>query len=122
MPEYNPKTHEPIIINLYEQGFVRAYTDIDSPTWANAYKSAIVAGYSPTYARVILGHFPKWKIKKTLENMQNPLSKLAIKQLSSEDSRIYTPSKRELKRRQIEENKHSKAVLEACREEFGDLE
>ena len=56
MPEYNPAIHGVIEINFYETRFVKAYTDIDSTTFGNAYQSAIKAGYSPSYARVI-GHY-----------------------------------------------------------------
>lgn len=107
MPEYNPAIHDVIEINFYETRFVKAYIDIDSATFGNAYQSAIQAGYSPSYARVIGHYYPKWRIKKALENMNNPLAQSLI---SDESDGEYTPSKRELKRLRTEENRRFNEV------------
>lgn len=75
MPEYNPDTHDPIIVDLQAFAFVRAYTNLDSDSFVNMYQSAIHAGYSHNYPRVIGHYFPKRRIKKLIKNMQNPLGK-----------------------------------------------
>lgn len=58
-------------ITLKEFEFLRAYIDIDSPTFANAYQSCIKAGYSKSYCRVIRRNYPilrmKW-LKKALKD------------------------------------------------------
>lgn len=50
-------------ITLKEFDFLRAYIDIASPTFANAYKSALQAGYTKSYARVIRRHYLPWRMK-----------------------------------------------------------
>lgn len=52
-----------ISITLQEFDFLRAYIDIASPTFGNAYKSALKAGYTNTYARVIKRHYSPWRMK-----------------------------------------------------------
>lgn len=50
-------------ISLQEFDFLRAYIDLESPTFANAYQSALKAGYSKAYARVIRRHYPVFRLK-----------------------------------------------------------
>ena len=52
-----------INITLQEFEFLRAYIDIESLTFGNAYKSALKAGYTNTYARVIKRHYQPWRMK-----------------------------------------------------------
>lgn len=52
-----------INITLQEFEFLRAYIDIESPSFGNAYKSALKAGYTNTYARVIKRHYQPWRMK-----------------------------------------------------------
>lgn len=52
-----------ICITLQEFDFLRAYIDIESPTFGNAYQSALKAGYTNTYARVIRRHYSLWRMK-----------------------------------------------------------
>ncbi len=50
-------------ITLQEFDFLRAYIDIASPSFGNAFKSALKAGYSNNYARVIRRHYQPWRMK-----------------------------------------------------------
>ncbi|OHB25851.1 MAG: hypothetical protein A2542_03425 [Parcubacteria group bacterium RIFOXYD2_FULL_52_8] len=50
-------------MTLQEFGFLRAYIDIASPTFGNAYQSALEAGYTNNYARVIKRHYSSWRLK-----------------------------------------------------------
>lgn len=50
-------------ITLKEFGFLRSYIDIASPTFGNAYKSALKAGYSMPYCRVIRRQYPAWRMR-----------------------------------------------------------
>lgn len=52
-----------ISITLQEFDFLRAYTDLESPTFGNAYQSALKAGYSKSYCRVIRRNYPLWRMK-----------------------------------------------------------
>ena len=52
-----------ISITLHEFDFLRAYIDIASPTFGNAYQSALKAGYTKNYARVIRRHYQPWRMK-----------------------------------------------------------
>lgn len=49
-------------VNWQEIEFVRAYTDIQSPTFANGYRSGIAAGYSVSYSRNIRSHYSSDRI------------------------------------------------------------
>ncbi len=58
-------------ITLQEFDFLRAYIDIASPTFGNAYQSALKARYTNGYARVIRRHYRPWRmklLKKALED------------------------------------------------------
>ena len=52
-----------ISITLKEFDFLRAYIDIGSPSFGNAYRSATKAGYSMSYCRVISRNYPLWRMK-----------------------------------------------------------
>jgi hypothetical protein len=66
-----------------QQLFLSSYTDPKSPTFANAYQSALKANYSKDYAENITGQLPEWlsenlgdmrrlrKAEKNLEEVQN---------------------------------------------------
>ena len=55
--------YKKINITLQEFDFLRAYIDIGSPTFGNAYQSALKAGYTRYYARVIRRHYQSWRMK-----------------------------------------------------------
>ena len=55
--------YKKINITLHEFDFLRAYIDISSPTFGNAYRSALKAGYTRYYARVIRRHYQPWRMK-----------------------------------------------------------
>ena len=55
--------YKKINITLQEFDFLRAYIDIASPTFGNAYQSALKAGYTKYYARVIRRHYQAWRMK-----------------------------------------------------------
>ncbi len=65
MPKYS------IQITLHEFDFLRHFANLESETFGNAYQSALKAGYSESYARVILRNYPvfrrKW-LKKAMED------------------------------------------------------
>ena len=52
-----------IKITLQEFDFLRAYIDLESSSFGNAYQSALKAGYSRNYCRVIKRHYPTWRMK-----------------------------------------------------------
>jgi len=55
-------------LNEQQQTFLKSYLDPKSPTWGNAYQSAIKAKYSEEYAQNITGQMPDWlseNIRKT---------------------------------------------------------
>ncbi len=54
-------------ITLQEFDFLRSFADLESPLFGNAYQSAIKAGYSESYARVIRRHYSTWR-RKLLKN------------------------------------------------------
>ncbi len=60
-----------INITLHEFDFLRHYADLVSDTFGNAYQSALKAGYSEPYARVIRRNYPisrrKW-LKNALKD------------------------------------------------------
>ena len=60
-----------ISITLKEFEFLRAYIDIESPTFGNAYKSALQAGYTNNYARVIKRHYQPWRMKLLKNTLKN---------------------------------------------------
>ena len=53
MPRYSH-----VNITLHEFDFLRHYADLASETFGNAYQSALKAGYSVPYARVIKRNYP----------------------------------------------------------------
>ncbi len=55
--------HKKFSITLQEFDFLRAYIDIASPTFGNAYQSALKVGYTRYYARVIRRHYKAWRMK-----------------------------------------------------------
>lgn len=52
-----------ISITSQEFDFLRAYIDIESPIFGNAYQSALKAGYSRYYSRVIRRHYTQMRMK-----------------------------------------------------------
>jgi phage terminase small subunit len=62
-----------ISISTKELDFLRHYADLESETFGNAYRSALKAGYSASYARVIRRHYHPWRmkwLKKALKDKQ----------------------------------------------------
>lgn len=117
MPEYSPTIHNPIDINLREIDYVKAYTNLDSPTWGNAFRSAIRAGYSPSFARVITHYITKQRIQKVRKNLRNPMIKSLIKSTREQPPPTYMlPSKRFEKRLKTEANRRWKEFLMDLRE------
>ena len=60
-----------VSITLKEFDFMRAYTDIASPTFGNAYQSALKVGYRSNYGRVIRRNYPPLRmilLKKILKD------------------------------------------------------
>ena len=109
MPEYIPTIHDPLTINLREIDFVKAYTNFSSPTWGNAYQSAIHAGYSPSFARVITHYITKGRIKKLKQDMRNPMVKSLIKSTREQPAPMYEkPSKRFENKLKTEQNRRWK--------------
>ncbi len=63
--------YKKINITLQEFDFLRAYIDVSSPTFGNAYRSGLKAGYSKSYCRVIKRNYPKWRmiwLKRALDD------------------------------------------------------
>ena len=70
MKNVNKKNYESEIkaagfkgIGSKEFDFMRSYADLESPLFGNAYRSALKAGYSESYARVIRRHYGLWRRK-----------------------------------------------------------
>jgi len=59
----NMSENAKISITLQEFDFLRGYLDFESPCFGNAYQSALKAGYSKSYCRVIRRHYPVWRMK-----------------------------------------------------------
>lgn len=116
MPEYDPSIHEPITISLYENDFVKAYTNIDSPTFGNAYQSAIKAGYAPSYTRVILHYFPKWRLKQAQKKLSDPLTQSFIHELRHHDPREVPMPTRAEKRMKAESNRRFNELMAEVQE------
>lgn len=57
------KNNGQITITLQEFNFLRAYIDISSDSFGNAFQSALKAGYTKTYARVVKRHYSPWRMK-----------------------------------------------------------
>lgn len=111
MPTYNPEIHDSIIIDARAFDFVQALTSIDSPTFGNYFGSAIQAGYSHSYARVIGQFFPKCRIKRIIKTMGNPAAQASIKRMQEEpDDPYYPPPKRMQKRLRTEQNRQFNEV------------
>jgi hypothetical protein len=49
--------------------FIDAYCDPDSPTYGNAYQSALKAKYSKEYAKVINNRTTKWMSEKVKDDL-----------------------------------------------------
>lgn len=119
MPEYNPAIHDPVRINLRAARFAHALTDLNSDSFGNMYKSARKAGFSHSFSRVIGIYYPRWKIKRVLQTTATPWAQSMVKQMQNQPKSDYYPSKRSIKRQQIEENKRSKEVLDEIIRYFG---
>lgn len=68
-----------------QEAFLKAYLDPKSPTWGNAYQSALKAGYSDEYSQNITGQMPDWLsenirrtniVLKAERNLENALEGL----------------------------------------------
>lgn len=105
MPIHDPEIHDRIVIDPRALDFVQALVNIDSGTFGNYYKSGIIAGYKPSYCRVIGHHFPKCRIKRVIKTMQNPFAQAVAKRMREESGEDYQPSKRAVKRMKAEQNR-----------------
>lgn len=124
MPQNNHTIHNPLIINPKAFAYVQALTDIDSPTFGNQYRSALKAGYSHYYARVIGHYFPKWRIKKTLTDMEDPLAQALVEEITRINASDISPgpSRREEKRTQAVANRKFKEVKDELDAILGPIE
>lgn len=71
------------LLTPQQELFLERYTNPKSPTFSNAYKSALESGYSEEYAQNITGQMPEWlsenisdmkrlrKAEKNLDEVQN---------------------------------------------------
>lgn len=82
-----------------QQLFLNAYLDPQSPTWSNAYQSALKAGYSEDYAENITGQMPNWLSEKLGETqlVTTALNNLAATLLSENPNLQWDATKFTLK-------------------------
>lgn len=91
------KNSNQITITLQEFEFLRAYIDIASPTFGNAYQSALKAGYTKTYARVIRRHYSAWRMKLLKMALKNTDLVGMIEATRNIDFGATMPNKRKVK-------------------------
>jgi len=84
-------------ITLQEFDFLRAYIDIASPTFGNAYQSALKAGYRKNYARVIRRHYQPWRMKLLKNALKNDDLVQMIEATRNLDFGTPIPNERKLK-------------------------
>jgi len=85
-----PQVRESIAISLQEYNFVQAYCRMDSVTFGNARQSALQAGYSPSYACVILRYFPRWRLKQIQQFGEDEQVQVAL-EMAQEESGMKPP-------------------------------
>lgn len=92
MAKTNPNGSNQYKVDPRQAKFLEIYLNPKSPTYANAYRSAINAGYEDYYAKVIKSNAPKWVVEGVEEITKNELVKKAKKvlkdSLDSDDERI----------------------------------
>jgi phage terminase small subunit len=131
MLQHYRNPYAPITVDLREIDFVQALTSIDSPTFGNYYQSAINAGYTPSYARVISRYFPPQRIKDTNRKLQIPQVQSCVRimreEIKEREQREkegefveIIPTKSELKRLNARQKKFDNTVLRAIRSLLSD--
>lgn len=70
-----------------QQKFLAGYLDPQSPTWSNAYQSALNAGYTEEYATNITGQMPDWLSEAIRENNLVTTALQNLSQALSEDDK-----------------------------------
>ncbi len=111
MPTYNPTIHDPITISLQEYEFLQAYTKIESETFGNAYKSALKAGYSHWYARVITKRLTRKKLCELKKLYNSPLGKSLLKMVRDSQNDVTMLSYSKWKRMSYNDRKYADQVL-----------
>ena len=84
-------------ITIQEFDFLRAYIDIASPSFGNAFQSAIKAGYSPSYCRVIRRHYQPWRLRWLKHAIKNEDLVRVIETIRGIDLGPPIPSERKMK-------------------------
>lgn len=113
-----------ISITLQEFDFLRAYIDIESTTFGNAYQSALKAGYTNAYARVIKRHYSPWRMKLLKMSLKDDDLVKMVEATRNLDFGTPIPSKRKMKQI-IHKREHqligmsSKEVISALDELIG---
>jgi len=64
MAETNPNKANQWRPDPRQDLFLSKYLDPNSPTWSNAYQSALQAGYEDEYAKALLSKMPTWLAEK----------------------------------------------------------
>ena len=107
-------------ITLQEFDFLRAYIDIESPSFGNAYQSALKAGYTNNYARVIRRHYQPWRMK---------LLKMALKDVdlvemieATRNLDFGTPAPNERKIKQIIQQREHELIGMSAKEVISALD
>lgn len=111
MPEYNPTLHEPITISLQEYDFFQRYTSIESDTFGNAYKSAIKAGYSHYYARVITHYIPLQRLRELKRLYDDPHTQSLLQLTREQENDLPSLSYSKWKRLTAVSRQEAKAVM-----------
>lgn len=88
---------KPIRLNKKQRLFIDYWINPESETFANAYQSALRAGFAPTYAMNMTGQAPKWlsesinKLELHPEHIKQGISKIATGEINSrsvDDTRL----------------------------------
>lgn len=83
--------------NKKQKLFMEYWSNPDSPTFANVYKSGLKAGFSPSYAKNIANVAPSWlvsfidKIEMTEHHIEQGISRIATGDIDSrsvDDTRL----------------------------------
>lgn len=93
----NVSKNAKISITLQEFDFLRAYVDIESPTFGNAYQSALKAGYSQSYCRVVRRNYPLWRMKWLKMALKDDGLVKMIEAMRNIDFGAFMPGERKLK-------------------------
>lgn len=86
-----------ISITLREFDFLRAYIDIGSDSFANAYQSCLRAGYSKSYCRVVRRHYSPMRMKVLKMALKDDGLVKMIEAMRDIDLGSPIPNEREMK-------------------------